>query len=57
MYLFAPVRFASALAALLLLFLSASAQCPEEPARAVWTGSGSAVCPCFVAGEEAGSVL
>lgn len=45
--------------ALLLLPSIAAAQgtCPEEPPVANWTGAGTTVCPCFVAGEEAGAVL
>jgi hypothetical protein len=34
-----------------------AAQCPEEPPLQNYTGSGTVVCPCFVAGEEAGAVL
>jgi hypothetical protein len=32
-------------------------QCPEQPPLQNYTGAGSVVCPCFVAGEEAGAVL
>jgi hypothetical protein len=31
--------------------------CPEEPPLQNYTGGGTVVCPCFVAGEEAGAVL
>jgi hypothetical protein len=33
------------------------AECPEEPALQNYTGGGTIVCPCFVAGEQAGAVL
>ncbi len=33
------------------------AQCPEEPVLKNYTGGASAVCPCFVPGEEVGAVL
>ncbi|MDF1836291.1 MAG: hypothetical protein P1V35_00345, partial [Planctomycetota bacterium] len=36
---------------------AAIAQCPDEPTLEHWTGNGSTTCPCFVAGEEAGSVF
>lgn len=46
------------LAALGLAWASAAwAVCPEEPPLQNWTGGGQVVCPCFVPGEEAGSVL
>lgn len=32
-------------------------QCPEEPELKNWTGAGSVICPCFVAGEEFGVIL
>jgi len=35
----------------------AAADCPEEPPLQNYTGAGTVVCPCFVAGEEAGAVL
>jgi hypothetical protein len=35
----------------------AAGECPEEPPLQNYTGSGTVVCPCFVAGEEAGAVL
>lgn len=38
-------------------FAGGGTACPEEPALNNWTGGGSVVCPCFVPGEEAGSVL
>lgn len=49
-------------AALLLFALAAAAapagaSCPEEPPRQNYTGGGQVICPCFVAGEEAGAVL
>jgi hypothetical protein len=52
-------RLASASTALLLLSTASVAQgpCPEEPALANWTGAGTTTCPCFVAGEEAGSIF
>jgi hypothetical protein len=37
--------------------VSVRAQCPEEPPIQNYTGAGSVVCPCFIAGEEAGAVL
>ncbi len=37
--------------------LAAASDCPEEPWLRNYTGGGSVVCPCFVAGEEAGAVL
>jgi hypothetical protein len=33
------------------------ADCPEEPPLQNYTGGGTVVCPCFVAGEQAGAVL
>ncbi len=36
---------------------TALAQCPDEPTLEHWTGSGAIVCPCFVAGEEAGAIF
>lgn len=33
------------------------AVCPEEPPLQNYTGGGTVVCPCFVAGEEGGAVL
>ncbi len=35
----------------------AGAQCPEAPWLANFGGPGSVVCPCFIAGEEAGAVF
>lgn len=35
----------------------AAAVCPEEAPLMNYTGAGTVVCPCFVAGEEAGAVL
>lgn len=35
----------------------AAQECPEEPPLQHYTGTGSIVCPCFVAGEEAGAVF
>ncbi|HMB68898.1 MAG TPA: FlgD immunoglobulin-like domain containing protein [bacterium] len=40
-----------------LVSASARAQCPEEPPLLNFTGGGQVVCPCFIAGEEAGAVL
>lgn len=36
---------------------AAAGTCPEEPPLFNFTGAGEVVCPCFVAGEEAGVVL
>ncbi len=33
------------------------AQCPEEPQLQNYTGAGVTVCPCFIPGEEAGSIF
>ncbi|MGD8628581.1 MAG: FlgD immunoglobulin-like domain containing protein [bacterium] len=33
------------------------AECPEEPPLLNYDGTGAVVCPCFIAGEEAGVVL
>ncbi len=52
-----------AVALVLLVILSgpfvevASSQCVEEPPLQNWTGGGAVVCPCFISGEEGGSVL
>lgn len=35
----------------------AHADCPEEAPLQNYTGGGTVVCPCFVAGEQAGAVL
>lgn len=35
----------------------AAQECPEEPPLQHYTGTGAIVCPCFVAGEEAGAVF
>ena len=44
--------------ALLGVFAStARAQCPEEPPLQYWSGTVNTVCPCFVAGEEMGTVF
>jgi len=52
------ISFAALLAS---LSFTASADtrgtCPEEPALKNWSGGGTVTCPCFIAGEEAGSVL
>jgi len=42
---------------IVVLASSAVASCPEEAPLKNYTGSGSVVCPCFVAGEQAGAVL
>lgn len=55
--LLTPSRLAAAALFALALSSSVAAQCPEEPALQLWTGAGTTVCPCFVPGEEAGSVL
>lgn len=42
----------------LTMATAAAAQtCTEEPALSYYTGGGQTVCPCFVAGEEAGAVF
>ena len=49
-----------ALATMMSLFAAhaAAAQgCPEEDPLQNYTGTGTVVCPCFVAGEEAGAVF
>jgi len=48
---------AAMLAALAVLPSAVRATCPEEPPVQNHTGGGQTVCPCFIAGEEAGSVL
>jgi hypothetical protein len=50
----AAVGFAAMLA---LGPVPAAGECPEEPPLQNYTGAGTVVCPCFVAGEEAGAVL
>ncbi|MCX5753170.1 MAG: T9SS type A sorting domain-containing protein [Candidatus Krumholzibacteria bacterium] len=45
------------LAILILSSNLAAQECPEESPLKNYTGTGSIVCPCFVAGEEAGAVL
>ena len=35
----------------------AAQECPEESPLQHYTGAGSVVCPCFVAGEQAGAVF
>lgn len=48
---------AASVALLLAIALQASAQtCPDETLQ-LYTGGGSAVCPCFAAGELAGAIL
>lgn len=42
---------------LLIPFINATAQCPEEPPLQNYTGTGTVACPCFVQGEEAGAIL
>ena len=37
--------------------VAAFGECPEEDPLQHYTGSGTVVCPCFVAGEEAGAVF
>ncbi len=36
---------------------AAGAQCVEQPPLQNWTGGGAVVCPCFVKGEQGGSVF
>lgn len=49
---------AAGLAAVLALGpVAAFGECPEEDPLQHYTGSGTVVCPCFVAGEEAGAVF
>ncbi len=57
-------RISIGVAVLFLVFLAVSAlglrvfaDCPEEPPLQNYTGGGTVVCPCFVAGEEGGAVL
>jgi hypothetical protein len=45
------------LASIMASVLPARAQCPTEPTLQNFTGAGSTVCPCFVAGEQAGAVF
>lgn len=52
-----PTLLANGAVAVCLLVSQATAQCPEEPALQNWVGGGNVTCPCFVAGEEAGSIL
>jgi hypothetical protein len=47
----------AAFLAVLVLTCFAAADCPEEDPLQNYTGAGTVVCPCFVAGEEAGAVL
>lgn len=50
----------AALGAAMLILAPAGiafAQCPEEPPLQNFTGAGQVVCPCFIAGEEAGAVF
>jgi hypothetical protein len=49
--------FAAPLAVAWALACAAFAVCPEEPPLQNYTGGGQTICPCFVAGEEAGAVL
>lgn len=56
------MRFAHVLRTLCLFSFAlaptfARAQCPEEPPLQNYTGGGQTVCPCFVEGEEAGSIF
>jgi len=37
--------------------VSARADCPAQAAAQVYTGTGGTPCPCFVSGEEAGTVF
>lgn len=52
-----PLHIALLSIALAAVSASASAVCPEKPPLQNFTGGGSTICPCFVPGEEAGSVF
>ena len=52
-----PVAARAALILVLACAPAARALCPEEPMLKNYTGGGQIVCPCFVPGEQAGSVL
>ena len=57
-----PRRHAASVSLFVLASIVASvpparAQCPTEPTLQNFTGAGSTVCPCFVAGEQAGAVF
>jgi len=55
-----PVFLMAAALALAAIPAVATAQgrgCPEEPLLLNYTGGGKVVCPCFIPGEEAGSIL
>ena len=45
------------MAVLMSVTVAAADPCPEEDPLQNYTGGGTVVCPCFVAGEEAGAVL
>jgi hypothetical protein len=51
------LRIALLVVAPALLATAVRAQCPEEPPFQNYTGAGEVVCPCFVAGEQAGAVF
>ena len=51
------VAFVSILALWAAFAPRAEAVCDEQPPLQNWTGGGQVVCPCFVEGEQAGSVL
>lgn len=54
------ILFRTALAAVCAICVTAGAagaQCPEAAPLANYTGSPQGICPCFVAGEQAGVVL
>jgi len=50
-------RTATSFFVALALAGSAGSQCPTEPPLTNGAGVGNTVCPCFVAGEEAGAVF
>jgi hypothetical protein len=54
---YSSVAVAFLAAVLLVISLALADTCPEEDPLQNYTGGGTVVCPCFVAGEEAGAVL
>lgn len=54
----APTRIVTSSIAVTAIAITASAQtCPENGPVQVFAGAGTVTCPCFVAGEEAGTVF